>query len=232
MTPIVTAMLCAFGFGFGAAYVLLPMAEEIPLRLERQWASELEAHAQATSDAPESTTHSYTLAHKAAIVVAAMLLGFVVITTYGSTTAGAAYSFYYFSLLLLVAINVKHMLLPDSVVLPTLWVGLLYHASTGGTADYVYGATAGYLVPFLIAFALKLVTRREFIGRGDLKSLAMAGAWFGMAALPTIAAAFVVGVIVWAIVMRLVSRKSRGLVPSGPAHLLASLAVTLGARAF
>jgi len=232
MTPITTAMLCAFVFGLSAALVLLPMATGIPARMESQWARDLEAHALATKDTPESTVHLYTLHHKAIVVAVATLLGFVVVTTYGSTTAGAAYSLYYFSLLLLVVINVKYTLLPDSVVLTMLWAGLLYHASTGGAADHVYGAAIGYMGPFLIAFMFKSITGKEVIGHGDLKTLAMAGAWFGTAALPTILATFVVGFILWAIVMSLLGHKSRGFVPTGPAHLLASLAVTFGAAAF
>lgn len=155
------------------------------------------------------------------------------VKTYGSTTAGAAYSLYYFSLLLVVAINVKHTLLPDNVVLTTLWAGLLYHAATGGAADHVYGAAVGYLAPFLIAFMFKSISGKEVIGRGDIKTLAMAGAWFGTVALPTILGTFIVGSILWAIVMGLLGlTKTRGFVPTGPVHLLASLAVIFGARAF
>jgi leader peptidase (prepilin peptidase) / N-methyltransferase len=232
MTPTTIAMLCALAFGIVAALVLLPMARMIPARLERQWAGELEAYALTKRDTTEPTIYSYTLPHKAIVVVVAMLLGLVVITTYGSTAAGAAYALYYFSLLLLVAINVKHALLPDSIVFTTLWAGLLYYAYAGGVADHVYGAAAGYLVPFFVSLMFKLTTGKDVIGYGDLKALAMAGAWFGIAAMPVIIGTFVAGFIVWAILLHVLGHKSQGSVSTGPAHLLASLAVTLGVTVF
>lgn len=232
MTPTIIALLCAFVFGLAAAIVLLPMAMRIPARLERRWAHEYEAYAQAAREGSELKIQPYTLAQKAFVVAAAMGLCFVVVTIYGSGPSGIAYSFYYFSLLLLVAINVKHALLPDSIVLTTLWAGLLYHASTGGAAEHVYGAALGYGVPFLIDLMVRTFTRKEIMGQCDLKALAMAGAWFGMAAIPTLLVAFVVGLIAWGIAAPLLGKKPAGLLPTGPGHLLASLAVTLGTTVF
>jgi prepilin signal peptidase PulO-like enzyme (type II secretory pathway) len=233
MMPTISVVLGALVFGLCAAFILLPMSKEIPVRLEAQWARELESRELDMMMGPrKSALPPYTFFYKAVIVSVAILLGFVVVATYGGTAAGAAYSLYYLGLLLLVAINVKHMLLPDSIVLGTLWIGLLYHAYSGGATDHVYGAVAGYMVPFLIAFAFKAATGKNVLGQGDLKTLAMAGAWFGIAALPILLGTFVVGFIVWGIGMRFIGPRSQGIVPTGPAHLLASLAVTLGMTAF
>jgi len=233
MTPILAALLCGSVFALAAAFVVLPMAREIPARLERQWARELENHARAETDASEPAPRVDSFLFKVIMVALALLLGVVVALTYGWTTAGAAYSLYYFGLLLLVTINVKHALLPDSVVLTTLWIGLLYHACIDGSAaTHLYGAALGYLVPFLIGLVFKASTGRVVIGGGDLKTLAMAGAWFGLGALPAILVTFVLGCVLWAVVMHFVDRNSRGFLSTGPAHLLASMAVTLGAGTF
>lgn len=231
MTVFTPAALAALAFAFGAAFVLLPLAKAIPAHLEKQWVKELEAHSLVPRYAPDPKTRSYSLSEKVPIVITAMVLGFIVITVHGSTAAGAAYSLYYFNLLLLVVINANHTLLPDTIVLPTLWAGLLFHMSTGGGTDPIYGAAVGYLAPFAIACAIKAATGKEVIGRGDLKALAMAGAWLGLGALPVIFGAFVLGFILWSII-HLAGRKLQGFVPTGPAHLFASLAVTLGVSVF
>ena len=64
-----------------------------------------------------------------------------------------------------------------------------------------------------------------------MKALAMAGAWFGLAALPILLGAFLVSAVAYAILANLIRRGS-GVVPTGPAHLAASLVFLLYARVF
>ena len=164
-----------------------------------------------------------------AIVAIGAVLGFVSLTAYGFNAEGAAACVFFFSLLLLLAINVKHALLPDMVVLPAMWAALLFHAFTGHATEHLYGAVAGYAAPFLLMLVMKRVTRAEAIGRGDMKALAMAGAWFGLAAVPVLLGAFLVSAVAYAILAKLI-RQGSDLVPTGPAHLAASLAFLLYAR--
>ena len=230
MTPIVAAAMATVAFGFIAALAMLPMARAIPSRIDAQWAREVEAHAKSASSPLDSAALSFTLPQKVMVVCLAMLVGFVVVSIYGTSVEALAFSFYYLSIVLLVAINVKHSLLPDIVVFPTMWAGLLYFTWTGVGADHVYGAAAGYGALYALWFVFKASTGKDVIGFGDCKTLAMVGAWFGLGAMPILLGGYVAGLIVWVFMMRLARQSIRPAVSTGPAYLLASLAVTLSAR--
>lgn len=91
-----------------------------------------------------------------------------------------------FSLVALTGIDTKTQLLPDSITLPLLWLGLI-----AGLFDVfvslesaVIGAIAGYGSFWIIYQVFLLVTQREGMGMGDLKLLAALGAWLGWEQLP------------------------------------------------
>lgn len=89
-------------------------------------------------------------------------------------------------MLVLSMIDLDHQLLPDPLVMPLLWLGLLVNSLSGGEAlvHAVVGAAAGYLSLFLIYWLFKLITGKEGLGGGDFKMLAMIGAWGGYGILP------------------------------------------------
>lgn len=92
------------------------------------------------------------------------------------------------ALVALTVIDLRTQLLPDSITLPLLWLGLLL--SLGGVfatpAASIVGAAAGYLSLWSIYHLFRLVTGKEGMGYGDFKLLAALGAWFGWQALPLI----------------------------------------------
>ena len=92
------------------------------------------------------------------------------------------------SLLALTFIDVDHQLLPDSITLPLLWLGLSFNllAIYTDISSAVIGAIAGYLALWLVYHAFRLVTGKEGMGYGDFKLLAALGAWMGWQALPMI----------------------------------------------
>lgn len=91
-------------------------------------------------------------------------------------------------LISLTFIDFDTMLLPDSLTLPLLWLGLLINVSGTFTdiSSAVLGATFGYLTLWSIYWAFKIITGKEGMGYGDFKLLAALGAWFGWQALPLI----------------------------------------------
>ena len=91
-------------------------------------------------------------------------------------------------LLALTAIDLDHQLLPDSLTLPLLWVGLLINidATFVSLESAVLGAVFGYLCLWSVYWLFKIITGKEGMGYGDFKLLAALGAWFGLSALPTI----------------------------------------------
>lgn len=100
-----------------------------------------------------------------------------------------------FALISISLIDYDHQLIPDSIVLPLLWVGLimsLFHPLEGATTlfisprEAIIGAIAGYLSLWSVYQLFKLITGKEGMGYGDFKLLAALGAWLGWQALPTI----------------------------------------------
>lgn len=134
-------------------------------------------------------------------------------------------------LLLLAAINAKHTLLPDEIVYPLLWLGLLYHAFLGDCTKQIFGAVVAYSVPFVLLCLGKWKMRKELMGHGDLKTFALVGAWLGLEAIPFIFANFLLAIIatsvIWAVLAR---RMSLSIVPTGCAHLLAASLYIFGVR--
>jgi leader peptidase (prepilin peptidase) / N-methyltransferase len=232
MSPITEAILGAILLGACSVFAILPLAVSIPARLEARWVRDAEDFARARTGTSDTLASIYTPPQKIAVALIAMLLGFGAVSIHGAGAQGVAYAFYYSSLLLLAAINLKHALLPDTIVLPTLWVGLLFHASAGAAADHVYGAAAGFLVPYFLGFLFKLTTRKDVIGHGDFKVLSMAGAWAGVSALPVLFGGVVVGFLVTAIAVSFTRMRNQGFIPTGPAYLVASVAVAIGASGF
>ncbi len=85
-------------------------------------------------------------------------------------------------------IDADTQLIPDSIVLPLMWVGLamsLWHPVAGADTlfiaprDAIVGALAGYLSLWSVYQLFKLVTGKEGMGYGDFKLLAALGAWLG-----------------------------------------------------
>ncbi|MEI6708581.1 MAG: A24 family peptidase [Methylococcales bacterium] len=85
-------------------------------------------------------------------------------------------------------IDIDHQLLPDSITLPVLWIGValsLFDVYTDTQASII-GAIAGYMVLWTIYQGFKLATGKEGMGYGDFKLLALFGAWLGWQTLPLI----------------------------------------------
>ncbi|PHS26438.1 MAG: prepilin peptidase [Methylophaga sp.] len=85
-------------------------------------------------------------------------------------------------------IDIDHQLLPDSITLPLMWLGIIFSFFTVFTDLHssIIGAIAGYLSLWLVYQGFKLVTGKEGMGYGDFKLLAALGAWLGWSLLPTI----------------------------------------------
>ncbi|MFI3185519.1 MAG: A24 family peptidase [Methylococcaceae bacterium] len=92
------------------------------------------------------------------------------------------------SLIALIFIDIDHQLLPDSITLPVLWLGLglsLFDVYTDAHASII-GAVAGYMALWAVFHLFKLATGKEGMGYGDFKLLALFGAWLGWQYLPII----------------------------------------------
>lgn len=122
-------------------------------------------------------------------------------------------------LIALALIDLDTLLLPDSITLPLLWIGLLFNLFGTFTdlQSAVVGAASGYLSLWIVYWAFKLLTGKEGMGHGDFKLLAALGAWMGWQILPlTILLSSVLGAAV-GIALIVLAKIGRGVpIPFGP----------------
>ena len=147
------------------------------------------------------------------------LLSITVAWHFGPTWEAAAALLLTWALVALTVIDFDHQLLPDSITLPFLWLGL--GISLAGTftdpESAIIGGLVGYLSLWSVYMLFKLTTGKEGMGHGDFKLLAMLGAWLGwQAVLPIILLSSVVGAIVGITLIVLRGRDRNIPIPFGP----------------
>jgi leader peptidase (prepilin peptidase) / N-methyltransferase len=83
-------------------------------------------------------------------------------------------------LIALFGIDLEHQILPNSITLPGIVIGLLLSViAPPGIKDALLGAALGGGILYAIAAAYYLWRREEGMGMGDVKMLAMIGAFLG-----------------------------------------------------
>lgn len=139
--------------------------------------------------------------------------------SFGVSNALAAAMLLTAVLISLTAIDLDHQLLPDSLTLPLLWVGLLINIDGTFVAleTAVLGAVFGYLCLWSVYWLFKIITGKEGMGYGDFKLLGALGAWFGLSALPTIVLlSSLVGAVVGVALMLTGKQNRETPMPFGP----------------
>lgn len=123
------------------------------------------------------------------------------------------------TLVALAFIDFDTTLLPDSLTLPLLWLGLLFNLGGhfASLSDAVIGAMAGYGILWSVYWLFKLATGKEGMGFGDFKLLGALGAWLGWQLLPvTLLLASVVGAAIGIAMIVFVKHDRRVPIPFGP----------------
>lgn len=154
-----------------------------------------------------------------AVELLSAVLTLVIAWQFGATWQGLSMMLLTWGLLAMSLIDCDHQLLPDVLVLPLLWLGLLLNSQAFFVSlnDAVWGAALGYLSLWTVFWLFKLVTGKEGMGYGDFKLLAMIGAWGGWQVLPlTILLSSVVGAVLGSIMLRLKSAERDTTIPFGP----------------
>lgn len=116
------------------------------------------------------------------------ILSVVVTLHFGFGAAAFAALLMTWALIALAFIDYDTQLLPDSITLPLIWVGLLISLGSVFVSpeQSIIGAVAGYLSLWSVYYLFKLLTGKEGMGFGDFKLLAALGAWLGWKLLPVI----------------------------------------------
>jgi leader peptidase (prepilin peptidase)/N-methyltransferase len=128
-------------------------------------------------------------------------------------------------LMVIALIDFDTQYIPDSVVLPLLWIGLtmsLFEPAGSevlflSSRDAIIGAAIGYLSLWSFYWLFKLVTGKEGMGYGDFKLLAALGAWLGAQYLFTIIImSAVVGAVLGILLIVIRGRDRQVPMPFGP----------------
>lgn len=79
-------------------------------------------------------------------------------------------------------IDWKNKILPDVITISGIifGLGLAPFLESPGILDSLLGAVSGFLLFFLVAFIYEKITGREGMGGGDIKMIAMTGAFLGL----------------------------------------------------
>lgn len=138
---------------------------------------------------------------------------------FGPTPAFFIYSVFIAALIVITFIDIDHQIIPDVISLPGIPLGIIasFFLPSVGVVDSVIGAIAGGGLLFGIAAAYYYSTGKEGMGGGDVKLLAMIGAFTGWrGVLMTVLAGSVSGAVLGGILMLVHGKGGKHPIPFGP----------------
>jgi leader peptidase (prepilin peptidase) / N-methyltransferase len=168
--------------------------------------------------------------HPAIEILTAVMFG-VAAWYYGPTVLLASRLVFGCALIVLFAIDLEHHLLPNAITLPGIVVGLAFSLVTEpGWLSSLAGAAVGGGSLWLIAEVYYRLRHEEGLGMGDVKMLAMIGAFIGwQLTIVTLMMASVAGSIVGVIVIASRKGDMKYALPFGTFLAMgAALAATVG----
>jgi leader peptidase (prepilin peptidase) / N-methyltransferase len=130
------------------------------------------------------------------------------------------------TLVILSFIDFDHKILPDVLTLPGIAVGWAASFLPGGISwlDSLIGLVSGGGALYLVAAGYARITGREGLGGGDIKLLAMIGAWLGWISLPLIVLmSSLSGAVIGTIFILVGGKGVRTQIPFGPFLSLGAL---------
>jgi leader peptidase (prepilin peptidase)/N-methyltransferase len=164
------------------------------------------------------------------VELATALVSLLVFLVMGATPAMLVALPMVWALITLTMIDFDTQYLPDDIVLPLLWAGIIVNlpgfVRFTPLASSVLGAVFGYLSLWTVNMLFRLVTKRDGMGYGDFKLLAALGAWMGWLSLPLILLlSSVVGSVVG--IGYLIVRRESAPFPFGPYIAMAGIIALL-----
>ncbi len=146
---------------------------------------------------------------------------------YGLTIPTAGYFIFSAALLVIIWIDIYHQIIPDVISLPGILLGFLFSFINPLVlwSDSLIGILAGGGILYSIALLYLLWRKIDGMGGGDIKLLAMIGAFLGWQALPfVIFASSVSGTIIGLLAMIKQKKGGQTRIPFGPFLSLTALA--------
>ena len=154
------------------------------------------------------------------------MLTVAVVVRFGLSLTGAGLFLFSAGLLVIIFIDLRHQIIPDVISLPGILVGFVFSFFSTLTTwqDSLIGLIAGGGVLYAIALLYYLLRKQDGMGGGDIKLLAMIGAFLGWQSLPfVIFASSVSGAAVGLLAMMIQKKGGETRIPFGPFLSLAAL---------
>lgn len=163
-----------------------------------------------------------------AVCLLLAVAGFFAELEWGTTSQAGAFILFAGVLASAALIDIEHEIIPDVLIVPLLWAGLLFNTSGMFVplSSAVYGAAVGYCSMWALNFLFQVFAGQSGMYGGDFKMYAAIGAWAGLGALlPTLLIALVAFVV--AVGVRMTTKNRKEEMPFGP-YLAIGGVVSLG----
>lgn len=143
----------------------------------------------------------------------------LVLNTFGLSWGTPVYWLFTAALVTITLIDFDHQIIPDVISLPGIAAGLVASLLLPWLPflDSLIGVVLGGGILYAIAAGYELLTKREGMGGGDIKLLAMIGAFLGWKAiLPIVFLSSLLGTVIAVPMMALKGADRRFAIPFGP----------------
>lgn len=138
---------------------------------------------------------------------------------FGLTAAFAAFFLFCSALVVITFIDIEHQIIPDEISLSGIVIGFIlsFVVKQPDWIDSLLGILLGGGALLLVAYGYHWLTGKDGMGGGDIKLLAMMGAFLGwQAVLFIIFASSLVGSVIGVTIMLLQKKDSKLAIPFGP----------------
>jgi len=164
-----------------------------------------------------------------AVELAMALFSAALVWRFGLTVTSAGFFLLIAALLVISVIDLRLQIIPNIISLPGIAVGFLFAIVSGYITwlDSLFGILFGGGILYAVAGLYQLLRNKEGMGGGDIKLLAMLGAFLGWQSLPfIILASSLAGSIIGLTAIALGKRSAAARIPFGP-YLAAAAIVYL-----
>ena len=144
---------------------------------------------------------------------------FLLFLRFGPSIAYLVYFAFFSALIVITVIDLYHQIIPDVISLPGIGVGLLASLVLPGTTFWnsLVGALLGGGSLFIVATVYQWLFKREGMGGGDVKLLAMIGAFLGWkAVILTILLSSFIGSVAGILLILVKGKDFKYAIPFGP----------------
>lgn len=157
------------------------------------------------------------------------LLSAALLYRFGMSVSAGSYFIFCAALVVIIFIDIHHQIIPDVISLPGIILGFLcsFVIASVTWQSSLIGLLVGGGVLYAIALIYFMLRKIDGMGGGDIKLLAMIGAWLGWQSLPfVIFASSLTGSVAGIIAMFYQKKGGRTRIPFGPFLSLAALTYT------